>query len=75
MRSFLRYFKKLHIWLLVNAALLALFFALRGQKSVMTAAAERFSDDEEDSAKYPGTYSDEQAVKSAFQSVRAVFGL
>ena len=43
MRSFLRYFKKLHIWLLVNAALLALFFALRGQKSVMTAAAERFS--------------------------------
>lgn len=39
------------------------------------AAAERFSDDEEDSAKYPGTYSDEQAVKSAFQSVRAVFGL
>ncbi len=43
MRSFLRYFKKLHIWLLVNAALLGLFFALRGQKRVMTAVAESFS--------------------------------
>ena len=43
MRNFLRYFKGLHIWLLVNAALLALFVALRGQRRVMTAVSERFS--------------------------------
>jgi len=43
MRAFLRTFKKLHIWLLINAVLLALFLLLRGQKSVMTALSERVS--------------------------------
>ena len=31
MRAFFRYFKKLHIWLLAVLAVLALFFALRGE--------------------------------------------
>ena len=39
------------------------------------AAAERFSDDKKDSAEYPGAYLGEQAIKSAFQNVRAAFGL
>lgn len=43
MRNFLRYFKGLHIWLLVNAALLTLFLALRGQQRAMTAVSECFS--------------------------------
>ena len=43
MRNFLRYFKRLHIWLLVNFALLTLFLVLRGQQRVMTAVSERFS--------------------------------
>ena len=43
MRAFLRTFRALHVWLLVNAAALALFFALRGQTAWMTAIAERFS--------------------------------
>ncbi|MBQ7713998.1 MAG: DUF3810 domain-containing protein [Oscillospiraceae bacterium] len=43
MRAFLRTFRALHVWLLVNAAALALFFALRGQRAWMTAVSERFS--------------------------------
>lgn len=43
MRGFLRTFRKLHIWLLFNAAALALFFAFRGERRVMTAVSERFS--------------------------------
>ena len=43
MRTFIKYFKKLHVWLLVNAALLALFFALRGQRRVMNAVSAHFS--------------------------------
>jgi hypothetical protein len=43
MRAFFRYLKKLHIWLLAVLAVLALFFALRGEQRVMTAVAERFS--------------------------------
>ena len=43
MRAFLRTFRGLHIWLLVNALLLALFFALRGDRRVMNAVAQRFS--------------------------------
>ncbi len=43
MRAFLRYFKGLHIWLVVNALMLALFFALRGERRVMNAVSERFS--------------------------------
>ncbi len=39
------------------------------------AVAERFSDDAEDSADHPGTYSDEQAVRSAFQNVKEAFRL
>lgn len=43
MRAFLRYFKKLHIWLLTNGTLLALFFILRTRRSVMNAASTYFS--------------------------------
>ena len=43
MRSFLRHFKALHLWLLGCAAALGLFYALRGQKPLMTALAEGFS--------------------------------
>ena len=43
MRNFLRYFKRLHIWLLINLALLTLFLVLRGQQRVMTAVSERVS--------------------------------
>lgn len=43
MRSFLRYFKGLHIWLLVNVILLALFAALRGRRAVMNAVSNYFS--------------------------------
>ncbi|MBQ9647182.1 MAG: DUF3810 domain-containing protein [Oscillospiraceae bacterium] len=43
MRAFLRYFKRLHIWLFVNLALLALFFALRSQRGVMNAVSSSFS--------------------------------
>ena len=43
MRGFLRYFRGLHIWLAVNAAALALFFALRTQRGVMNAVSRGFS--------------------------------
>lgn len=43
MRNFLRYFKRLHIWLLVNFALLTLFLVLRSQRSVMNAVSANFS--------------------------------
>ena len=43
MKTFLRYFKKLHIWLLVNVLALGVFFVLRTQRAVMTALAEGFS--------------------------------
>lgn len=43
MRNFLRYFRGLHIWLLVNAAALALFAVLRTQRAVMNAVSEGFS--------------------------------
>ena len=43
MLGFLRTFRKTHIWLLVNAGLLALFFALRGRRGLMTAVSERFT--------------------------------
>ena len=39
------------------------------------AVVERFSDDAEDTAKYPGTYNDEQTIISAFQNIREVFRL
>lgn len=35
MRAFFRFFKGLHIWLAVNASLLALFFLLRGSRAAM----------------------------------------
>ena len=40
MRGFLRTFRALHAWLLVNVSLLALFFLLRGEQRVMTAVSE-----------------------------------
>lgn len=43
MRNFLRYFKGLHIWLLVNAAALALFAAFRVHRSVMNAVSDNLS--------------------------------
>ena len=43
MRSFLRYFKGLHIWLAVNALALALFFLLTPQRGVMNAISQGFS--------------------------------
>ncbi|MBQ9459700.1 MAG: DUF3810 domain-containing protein [Oscillospiraceae bacterium] len=43
MRSFLRYFKGLHIWLAVNAAALVLFVVFRTHRSVMNAVANGFS--------------------------------
>lgn len=43
MRGFLRTFQRLHIWLLANVSLLALFYLLRGRQRVMTAIAEQFS--------------------------------
>ncbi len=43
MRAFLRYFKGLHVWLVVNALVLALFFALRGERRVMNAVSANFS--------------------------------
>ncbi len=43
MRSFIRFFKKLHIWFLVNIAVLALFFLLRARRDVMTAVSTYFS--------------------------------
>lgn len=41
MRYFLRCFRALHIWLLVNLALLAAFFACRGRADWMTLLADR----------------------------------
>lgn len=41
MRSFLRYFKTLHLWLLGNLAVLALFYALRGQRRLMNLLSQR----------------------------------
>ncbi len=43
MRSFLRYFRRLHIWLLVNLALIAAFFFASGRADWMTLLAERVS--------------------------------
>ena len=43
MRNFLRYFKRLHIWLLIDLVLLGLFFLLRPVRGVMNALSERFS--------------------------------
>lgn len=43
MKAFLVYFKKLHIWLLVNALALGLFFLLRGQRSLMNTISDGFS--------------------------------
>lgn len=43
MKAFLTYFKKLHIWLLLNALALALFFLLRASRSVMNALSGSFS--------------------------------
>ena len=43
MRAFLKFFRGLHSWLLVNAVLLALFFSLRGEQKLMTAVSTRFS--------------------------------
>ncbi len=43
MRAFLRYFKGLHIWLVVNALVLALFFLLRSQRAVMNAVSRCFA--------------------------------
>lgn len=43
MKAFYNFFRGLHRWLLVNLAVLALFFALRGRRDVMTALSERFS--------------------------------
>ena len=39
------------------------------------AVAERYSDIEEDLRESPGTYKDEESVKSAFQKVREAFSL
>lgn len=43
MRSFLRYFRRLHVWLLVNLALIAAFFFCSGRSDWMTLLAERVS--------------------------------
>ena len=43
MRSFLRYFKALHTWLLVNLALIAAFFVCSAHTDWMTLLAERVS--------------------------------
>jgi len=43
MRGFLRYFGRLHTWLLVNAALLAAFFAAARSAGLMTWVSERVS--------------------------------
>lgn len=43
MRAFLRYFKGLHIWFVINALLLALFFLLRGERGVMNAVSTYFA--------------------------------
>jgi len=43
MRSFLRFFRQLHIWLLANLAVLALFFLLRARRDIMTAVSAWFS--------------------------------
>ena len=43
MRGFLRYFKGLHIWLVCNALVLALFFGLRARRDVMNAVSRGFS--------------------------------
>lgn len=43
MRNFLRYFKALHIWLLVNIAALALFAVFRSHRAVMNAVSGGFS--------------------------------
>ena len=39
MSAFLRYFRRLHIWLLANVLLLSLFYVLRSERNVMNAAA------------------------------------
>ena len=43
MRSFLRYFRRLHLWLLVNLALIAAFFVCSARADWMTLLAERVS--------------------------------
>ena len=43
MKGFLRTFRALHRWLLVNVLLLTAFFALRGQRGVMNALSGRVS--------------------------------
>ncbi len=43
MKAFVRYFKKLHIWLVLNLLALAAFCLLRARRDVMTALAEGFS--------------------------------
>ncbi|MBR3560100.1 MAG: DUF3810 domain-containing protein [Oscillospiraceae bacterium] len=43
MRNFLRYFKRLHLWLLADLAALGLFFLLRPLRGVMNALSERVS--------------------------------
>lgn len=43
MRAFLRYFKGLHIWLVVNVLVLALFYLLRSQRGVMNAVSRYFA--------------------------------
>ena len=43
MRDFFLRYKKLHIWLLADCALLAAFFSLRGQRWLMNAIADHFT--------------------------------
>lgn len=43
MRNFFLRYKKLHIWLLIDCALLAAFFSLRGQRWLMNAIADHFT--------------------------------
>ena len=43
MRSFLRYFRRLHLWLLVNLALIAAFFLCSARADWMTLLAEHVS--------------------------------
>ena len=43
MRNFLRHFKRLHLWLLLDLILLALFFLLRRERSLMNALSSTVS--------------------------------
>ena len=48
-------------------------YAERETLDSFAAIAERYSDDKADSVKHPGTYTDEQAIKTAFGKVRDAF--